>query len=173
MATCWKAPPSYKKSPANLASQMRNGIRQHRLWPQLTGRAADDPQYLRRRRLLLERLLQLARVLLPDLEQAGVFDGDHRLVGEGCHQVDLPWRGGCHARAVERKQAHRAVTAQQRHAEHAAGTRDAREVAERVLGVGLDAGNVHGAALVTVRPASEPRSSTWPILLKASTISGG
>ena len=39
-------------------------------------RAGDDAQDFARRRLLLQRLLEF-------LEQADVFDGDHRLVGEG------------------------------------------------------------------------------------------
>jgi len=39
------------------------------------------------------------------------------------------------------------VTAQQRHAEHAAGTGDTRELAERVLGVGLDVWDVHRVPL--------------------------
>ena len=45
-------------------------------------RAADDLQHLGGRGLLLERLLGL-------VEQARVLDGDHRLVGEVCEQLDL------------------------------------------------------------------------------------
>ena len=47
-------------------------------WLDVGGRAADDAEHIGGGRLLLERLLQLARVLLLDLEQARVFDGDHR-----------------------------------------------------------------------------------------------
>ena len=39
------------------------------------------------RRLLLQRLGQLARARLHLLEQAHVLDGDHRLVGEGLRQA--------------------------------------------------------------------------------------
>src|SRR5262249_30483728 len=59
-------------------------IRQHGLKYgfKLTGRARYDLQHLRRRRLLLERLGELARALLLCLKQPHVLDRDHRLVGE-------------------------------------------------------------------------------------------
>ena len=52
-------------------------------------RAADDPQDLAGRRLLLERLGEIAVARLELLEQAHVLDGDHRLVGEGLQERDL------------------------------------------------------------------------------------
>ena len=60
---------------------------EHRL--QLAGRARDYLQYLRRRRLLLQRLRELARARLHLVEQPHVLDRDHRLVGEGGGQLDL------------------------------------------------------------------------------------
>ena len=48
-----------------------------------------DSQHLAGRRLLLQRLGQLAVARLHLLEQAGVLDRDHRLVGEGLQQLDL------------------------------------------------------------------------------------
>src|SRR5262245_31569294 len=45
-------------------------------------RGPDGAQYLGRRGLLLERLFRL-------VEQADVFDGDHRLVGERLEQSNL------------------------------------------------------------------------------------
>jgi hypothetical protein len=39
--------------------------------------------------LLLKRFRQLPRALLLRLEQSGVLDRDHRLVGEGSDQLDL------------------------------------------------------------------------------------
>ena len=50
---------------------------------EVSRRAGDDPQDLRRCRLLLQRLFRL-------VEQADVLDGDHRLVGEGLEKLDLP-----------------------------------------------------------------------------------
>jgi hypothetical protein len=52
----------------------------HRL--QLPRRPRYDLQHLRRRRLLLQRLGELARALLLCLKQPHVLDSDHRLVGE-------------------------------------------------------------------------------------------
>ena len=53
----------------------------HRL--KIAGRAADDLEHLRRRRLLLQRFGKLPRALLLRLEQPHVLDRDHRLIGEG------------------------------------------------------------------------------------------
>ena len=54
------------------------------------GRAADDAEHLGRCRLMLQGLAQFCVALLDFLEQPHVFDGDHRLVGEGFKQFDLP-----------------------------------------------------------------------------------
>ena len=53
-----------------------------------------------RRRLLLQRLGQLARARLLGLEQPRVLDGDDGLVGEGLHQLDLPFAEGSAPRAA-------------------------------------------------------------------------
>ena len=65
---------------------LQHGL-EHRL--QLAGRAADDLQHLRGRRLLLQRLGELARARLHLFKQPRILDGDHRLVGEGGDQLDL------------------------------------------------------------------------------------
>ena len=48
------------------------------------------PSTSARRRLMLQRLAQLRVALAELLEQPHVLDGDHRLVGEGFEQIDLP-----------------------------------------------------------------------------------
>ncbi len=53
------------------------------------GDSTDHAQDLARRRLLLERLGQVAVARLQLVEQAHVLDRDHRLVGERRHQLDL------------------------------------------------------------------------------------
>jgi hypothetical protein len=60
-------------------------------------RSRDHAENLARGRLLLQGLGHLGMglrerpvLLLQLCEQAGVLDGDHRLVGEGHHQLDLP-----------------------------------------------------------------------------------
>ena len=52
-------------------------------------RTRYDAQYLRRGRLLLQRFGEFARTLLLRLEQPHVFDRNHSLVSEGCHQFDF------------------------------------------------------------------------------------
>ena len=61
-------------------STFRDSI-QHRV--KIRRRARDDAQDLARRRLLLERLRQIAVARLQLLEQPHVLDGDHRLRGKG------------------------------------------------------------------------------------------
>ena len=61
-------------------------------WLDVGRRAGDDPQDLARRRLLLERFGQRAVPRLQLGEQPHVLDRDHRLVGEGLENLDLPVR---------------------------------------------------------------------------------
>ena len=75
----------------NLASQMRVAFASM-AWN--TGSSSPGelemmPEDLRRRRLLLQRLGQLACARLHLVEQPHVLDRDHRLVGEGLDQLDL------------------------------------------------------------------------------------
>ena len=53
------------------------------------GRAGDDLEHLRGRRLLLQRLGEIVGALAQLGEQPRVLDGDHRLGGEVLHQLDL------------------------------------------------------------------------------------
>src|SRR5260370_26164033 len=52
-------------------------------------RVRDDFEYLAGRRLLGERLGQVAVLGFEFLEQPDVLDPDHRLAGEGLQQLDL------------------------------------------------------------------------------------
>ena len=65
---------------------LQHGLK-HRL--QLAGRTADDLEDLGGRRLLLQRLAQLARARLHLVEQSHVLDRDNRLVGEGLEKSNL------------------------------------------------------------------------------------
>ena len=71
---------------ANARRILSNDI-QHRL--NVRRRASNDAQNFTRRRLLLQRFLQL-------LEQPHVLDGDDCLVGEGFKQLDLRRGEGAH-----------------------------------------------------------------------------
>src|SRR5262249_55522178 len=46
-------------------------------------RAADNPEHLRRRRLMLQSLAQFCVALLDLFEQSDIFDGDDSLISEG------------------------------------------------------------------------------------------
>src|ERR1700722_4059560 len=52
-------------------------------------RTADDPEYLRHRRLPLQRLAQIVGALAQLVEQPRILDGDHGLGGEIRQQLDL------------------------------------------------------------------------------------
>src|SRR5262245_52235984 len=67
-------------------SRVREHGLEHRL--QLARRAANDTEDLGCRSLLLERLGELARARLHLVEQPHVLNRNHRLVGEGGHQLD-------------------------------------------------------------------------------------
>src|SRR5262245_34014643 len=54
--------------------------------------AADDAEHLGRCRLMLQGLTQFRVALLDLLEQSHVLDSDHRLIGEGFDEIDLPIR---------------------------------------------------------------------------------
>ena len=56
---------------------------------QFAGRAGNDLQHLRRRRLLLQRFGQFAGALLLGLKQSYILDCNHRLVGKSIDQVNL------------------------------------------------------------------------------------
>jgi hypothetical protein len=58
-------------------------------WLRIAERLADDAQYLRRCRLLLERFGEFARALLFGLEQPHVLNRNYGLVGECLDQFDL------------------------------------------------------------------------------------
>ena len=63
---------------------------EHRL--HIRRRAADDAEHLGRCRLMFQRLAQF-RIALPEFsEESHVLDGDHRLVGKGFDQLNLPIR---------------------------------------------------------------------------------
>ena len=71
-------------------AQSRRGLYQriqHRL--QVEGRAADDLEHVADSGLLLKRLAEIVGALTQFLEQPGVLDGDHGLLGEILDQGDL------------------------------------------------------------------------------------
>src|SRR5258705_8659572 len=67
-------------------------LAQHRVEyrSEVAGRATDDLKNLRGRRLLLQRLREVACAGLHFLEQVDIADGDHGLVSKSLHQLNLP-----------------------------------------------------------------------------------
>src|SRR5262249_40988351 len=90
-ATKWISLPSNVKTSAvqRLAQRARAGRDGVEDWLDIRRRATDHPQDLTGRRLLLQRLGQLAVPRLQLLEQPDVLDGDDRLGGEGLEERDL------------------------------------------------------------------------------------
>ncbi len=76
---------------AELGAANSRGVRQHRLedWLQFAGRAGNDLQHLRGRRLLFQRLAEIGRALTQLVEQPRILDGDDGLGGEVLDQFDL------------------------------------------------------------------------------------
>ena len=74
-------------NPTNPRGALDDGV-EHRL--HVRGRAADDAEHLGGRGLMLQRLAQFCVALAEFFEQPHVLDGDHRLVGEGLDEIDLP-----------------------------------------------------------------------------------
>ena len=103
------------------------------------------------RGLLLQRLRRARASRLHLLEQPHVLDGDHRLVGEGLDQLDLPFGERLPspvARAIRRSARRRAA------AERRGGCETAIcwvTVAKRIFGIGLDIRNVLDRAVSASR----------------------
>src|SRR4029434_7922679 len=70
----------------NSGGALDDGVK-HRL--HVRGRAADDAEYLSRRRLVLQGFAQFCVALLDFLEQPHILDVDDSLIGEGFQELDL------------------------------------------------------------------------------------
>src|SRR3984893_11734536 len=79
---------------------------------------------------------QLARALLLSFEQPHVLDCDHRLVGEGGHQLDLLLRKWPHCATRENEDADRRAFAHERNGEHGAKTRSSLHFPHREFRIG-------------------------------------
>ena len=78
-------------------------------------RAADDAEHLGRCRLMLQRLAQFRVAFLQFFEQPDVLDGDHRLIGEGFYQLNLPLRKRLYKIAPDCNRSDWGSLSQQRH----------------------------------------------------------
>ena len=80
------------------------------------------------------------------LEQPHVLDRDHRLVGEGRHQLDLLVGEWSHVRRVNAEHADRRSLAHQRHAKHGAEAANLLRFGQRVFRIGLSIGDMNEPA---------------------------
>ncbi len=76
---------------AEIGSAKVHRLAEHRVEHgyQVAGRAADDAQDFGGRGLLLQRFGKFLRSRLNLIEQANIFDRDHRLVGERAQQLHV------------------------------------------------------------------------------------
>jgi hypothetical protein len=65
--------------------------------------------------LVFERFFEVARAGLQFPEQPGILQSNHRLVGKGAHQFDLPLGKRPDALAVQHDRADHGALAQERH----------------------------------------------------------
>jgi hypothetical protein len=86
-------------------------------------------------------------VVLFCLEQSHVLDRDHRLIGEGADQFDVPVRERLNPLACKAYDTDRLALAQQWHPELGADLAESGRFRKGVLGIGGDIGDVHYPAL--------------------------
>ena len=137
----------------------RSAAQPHRLFQhrvehrrQIAGRGVDHLQHLGGRGLLLQRLALLG-------QQPRVLDRDHRLIGEGADEFDLPVGERLDPLAREHDDPDRLALAQQRHAKRGPLLAEP----DRVVRIARNGGhvvNMHGAAL---RDGSRSRRFAVPV----------
>src|SRR6516162_7292705 len=138
-----------EKDPRVQRFAQTGGIRDDRVENRLkiARRLADDAQHLRCRRLLLERLGELARARLHLVEQPHVLDRDHRLVGERLQQLHLFVRKWPHRAARQREYPDRCLFTQQGRADHGAIAAEFLCQAQLVFRIGLRIKNLNSRTL--------------------------
>src|SRR5580704_652647 len=118
--------------------------RKHRL--KIAGKAADNLQHFRGGGLLIQRFCKLPSALLLCLEQSGVLDRDHRLVGEGLGQLDLLVRKRTYGRTLQEEYANRSPLSQKRYAQACAKVAESCELKVDIFRIIKDIRNLHGFA---------------------------
>src|SRR5262245_33421441 len=97
-------------------------------------------------RLALARLRQLSALVLDFVEQPHILDGDHRLVCEGLHQLDLLVGEWTHGTTKQGDDADRRPFPDERYAKHGAITSYLLALGIAVFRVRQDIGDVKDAA---------------------------
>ena len=146
-------------------------------WLQIEGRAADDLEHVAGRGLVFQRFLQIARAAAQLIEQPGVFDRNHRLVGEGAHQADLLFGERLDPLAREHDDANQRILAQERHPQHCAEFSDLLPGRPGVFGVVSHIHDVHDPAFegdpAGDRPSARGERLAFDECLELGRISEG
>ena len=105
----------------------------------VAGRRVDDLQHLGSRGLLFQRLPLFG-------DQPRVLNRDHRLIGEGADEFDLPVGKRFHPKASEDDHASHLALAQQRHAEQGADPTQRNRLGHSVFRIGSQIGDMDDMA---------------------------
>ena len=148
-------PVAQQDHPLRRVAQLPHGI-DERLEDgvEIERRAADDLEHVRRRRLLREQFLEVARASLHLVEQPRVLDRDHRLIGEGFEQGHVVGIERAGLLAGDADVSGRRASLHQGHEQHRAMAAQARDVAQPLRLV-LGLGNLHDLAVAEPRRERE------------------
>jgi hypothetical protein len=150
--------------PAKAVRLLKDRVEHRR---KIAGRAVDYLQDLRGRGLLLQCLACLG-------DQPRIFDRDHRLVGEGADQLDLPLAKWLDPLPRQADGADHNALAQQRHAQAGTSSAKGSRLRHIKLWVRSDIGMWITRASSTVRPVTLPRlGGRGPIFWSAAVNSEG
>src|SRR5262245_57008085 len=127
----------------------------------LARRAADDLEHLRRRRLLLQCLAQIARAMLFRVEQPNVPDRNHRLISERLQQRNLALGELSSVGSCNRDRSNGVAVKQQRHCHDASIGYRLGETQGTVGGIRLYVRDL-GDSAVQYRAADSRVLARWP-----------
>src|SRR5262245_58492169 len=114
----------------------------------IAGGPRNDAQDLGCRRLLLKRRAELTRSRLYLLKQPSVLDGNHCLVGEGRHQLDLLFCEWLNGLAQQHDDADLVTVPEQGHSQDGSETASALRLIKCIVGISENVANLDGLALL-------------------------
>src|SRR5215472_5276483 len=126
-------------------------------------RRADRPANVAKSANLFERKLKLAGALLNFLEQPHVLNGNHRLVGEGRHKLDLFVSKRLDLSPEDNDHANRNAFPEQRHSEYRSWFEELGTVV--VVWIGPEIRDVYGLALQYDSAGDGVSPTAWRVLL--------
>ena len=108
-------------------------------------------------RLVLARLRELAALVLDFVEQPHVLDRDHRLVGEGGQEFDLPIGKGAHDVTCQSEHADQNAFTHERHTEDGTMLSEPLCLEPGEFWIGKHIGDLDHRRSSATRPARDPR----------------